>query len=163
MIFLIVPCETKTLSVLSIFWVLFLEFSSSASTEDACAGLRLAATSWLGDFLLPSSAPVEAPATFTTEVGLLITSCISWPCSYAGDITSRINWYWWTRLATTRRLVLIPGDARPPHPRPERPTRWQISVRAQEANGDGLVPAPPWLPLHTRALFTLHLSLDWQF
>lgn len=53
------------------------------------------------------------------KLRLLITSCScracpSWPRSHAGDITSRINWYWWTCLATPRQQALRAGDAQPP-------------------------------------------------
>ena len=46
---------------------MFLKFSSSASTEDDCAGLCLAVTRWLGDFSLPFAALMEAPATSAAE------------------------------------------------------------------------------------------------
>lgn len=73
----------------------------------------------------------------------------SWPRSCAGDVTSGINWYWWTCLATTHQLVLTPGDVQPPHPRLIRPTLLQSNTGGQEANESGLVPAPLWLLWHS--------------
>lgn len=46
---------------------MFLKQSSSASTEDDCAGLCLAAMGWLGDFPLPLAVLMEAPATLAAE------------------------------------------------------------------------------------------------
>jgi len=45
-------------------------------------------------------------------------------------------------------MTLIPGDAQSPHLQPIKPSLWQSNAGGQEAIGVGLVPAPPWPPLH---------------
>lgn len=119
------------------------------------------------------------------KLPLLITSsscraCPSWPRSHAGDITSRINWYWWTCLATPCQQALRAGDAQPPPslakknqpwgrviPRDERQTRMGLYELLRGYRCMAVAIQTAWVcssgaVFYVWTLFTLCLSLDWQ-
>lgn len=66
------------------------------------------------------------------------SSCTSRPCSCAASVTSRINGYWWTCLATSSQLAAIPGDAQPPQAWAKTPTQCRAVLSCKRGVRMGL-------------------------